>query len=87
MRLREIQLYVAKDKPDAVRRLAARIVAVTEALRTHPRLGRAGDDSGIRELPIGGTPYIVLLLKGPTRHNQHNLAWSTAKAILSFNVS
>ena len=42
------------------KRLATRIVAVVEALRDHPRLGRAGTEPGIRELIIGGTPYIVL---------------------------
>lgn len=37
-----------------------RIVAVVENLREHPHLGRAGVEPGIRELVIGGTPYIVL---------------------------
>jgi len=59
-RLQEIRAYVAKDKPDAAERLATRIVAVVEALRNHPHLGRAGTDPGIRALVIGGTPYIVL---------------------------
>ncbi len=59
-RLREIRAYVARDKPDAAERLAIRIVAVVEALRNHPRLGRAGAEPGIRELVIGGTPYVVL---------------------------
>lgn len=59
-RLQEIRAYVAKDKPDAAERLATRIVAVVEALRNHPHLGRARADPGIRELVIGGTPYIVL---------------------------
>ncbi len=58
--LQEIRAYVAKDKPDAAERLATRIVAVVEALRNYPHLGRAGADPGIRELVIGGTPYIVL---------------------------
>ncbi len=58
--LQEIRAYVAKDKPDAAERLATRIVAVVEALRNHPHLGRAGADPGIRELVIGGAPYIVL---------------------------
>jgi len=40
--------------------LTTRIVAVVEALRDHPYLGRAGAEPGVRELPIGGTPYIVL---------------------------
>jgi addiction module RelE/StbE family toxin len=59
-RLQEIRAYVARDKPDAAERLATRIIAVVEALRNHPRLGRAGTEPGIRELIIGGTPYIVL---------------------------
>jgi toxin ParE1/3/4 len=59
-RLREIRSYVARDKPDAAERLALRIVAMVEALRNHPHLGRVGAEPGIRELVIGSTPYIVL---------------------------
>lgn len=59
-RLQEIRAYVALDKPEAAERLAARIVAVVEALKNHPRMGRAGSSPGVRELVIGGTPYIVL---------------------------
>ena len=59
-RLREIRAYVARDKPEAAERLATRIVAMIEALRSHPHLGRVGSELGVRELVIGGTPYIVL---------------------------
>jgi toxin ParE1/3/4 len=59
-RLQEIRAYVAKDKPVAAERLAIRIVAVIEALRIRPYLGRAGTGAGIRELVIGGTPYVVV---------------------------
>lgn len=59
-RLEEFRAYVAKDKPDAAARLATRIVAVVEALRNQPNLGRVGAEAGIRELVIGGTPYVVL---------------------------
>jgi len=59
-RLREIRAYVARDKPEAAERLALRIVAMLEALRNQPYLGRVGAEPGIRELVIGGTPYIVL---------------------------
>ncbi|PYX73791.1 MAG: type II toxin-antitoxin system mRNA interferase toxin, RelE/StbE family [Acidobacteria bacterium] len=59
-RLQAIRAFAARDKPDAAARLATRIVAVVEALRNHPYLGRAGAEPGIRELVIGGTPYIVL---------------------------
>ncbi len=59
-RLQEIRAYVALDKPAAAERLATRIVAVVEALRNHPHLGRAGAEPGTRELIIGGTPYSIL---------------------------
>jgi toxin ParE1/3/4 len=59
-RLTEIRQYIAADKPAAAGRLAARIVSVVSALRLQPNLGRAGSESGVRELVIGGTPYIVI---------------------------
>ncbi len=59
-RLRQIRSFIAQDKPEAAERLAIRIVAIVEALRTHPHLGRAGAEPGTRELVIGGTPYVVL---------------------------
>jgi len=59
-RLREVRAYVARDKPEAAERLAMRIVAMVEALRNHPHLGRVGAEPGIRELVIGSTPYIIL---------------------------
>jgi len=59
-RLREIHVFVAMDKPEAGERLATRIVALVETLRNHPHLGRTGAEPGIRELVVGGTPYIVL---------------------------
>lgn len=58
-RLREIRDYVARDKPDAAARLATRIVALVEALKEHPYLGRAGSETGVRELVVGGTPYLI----------------------------
>jgi toxin ParE1/3/4 len=58
--LQEIRAYVARDKPAAAERRAMRIVAMLDALRNHPYLGRAGAEPGIRELVIGSTPYIVL---------------------------
>ncbi len=59
-RLDEIHASVALDDPDAAERWTTRIVAVVETLRSHPHLGRAGAEPGVRELVIGGTPYIVL---------------------------
>jgi toxin ParE1/3/4 len=57
--LQEIRAYVAMDKPQAAERLAIRIVAVVELLKDYPHLGRAGAEPGIRELVIGGSPYVV----------------------------
>jgi toxin ParE1/3/4 len=58
-RLREIRAYVAQDNPDAAAKLATRIVSLVEALREHPYLGRAGGEPGVRELVVGGTPYLI----------------------------
>lgn len=60
LRLREIRAYVARDKPEAAERRAMQIVALVEALRNHPHLGRLGAEAGIRELVVGRTPYVVL---------------------------
>lgn len=59
-RLREIRAYVALDKPEAAVRLVTRIVAMVEVLRRFPNSGRAGIEPGVRELVVGGTPYIIL---------------------------
>jgi toxin ParE1/3/4 len=59
-RLREIQAFVARDKPDAAERLVTRIVAMVETLRRFPYAGRAGVEPGDRELVVGGSPYVVV---------------------------
>ena len=59
-RLQQIRAYIAEDKPTAAERTATRIVAVIEALRMYPYLGRAAGETGIRELIIGGTPFSAL---------------------------
>ena len=59
-RLEEIHDYIAKDKADAAQRFATRLVASIEVLKNYPLLGRRGSETDIRELVIGGTPYIVL---------------------------
>lgn len=59
-RLLEIRAFIALDKPGAAERLATRIVTLVETLRRHPHLGRPGAEPGVRELIIGGTPYVVL---------------------------
>lgn len=57
--LQEIRRYIARDKPDAAERFATRIVALVEALKDHPYLGRVGTEPGIHELVVGGTPYLI----------------------------
>jgi len=59
-RLQEIRAYVAMDKSEAADRLVTRIIAVVETLRNHPYLGHAGPHPEIRELVVGGSPYVVL---------------------------
>ena len=77
-RLREIRAYVAKDKPGAAEKLAVRIVSLVEALRSHPHLGRLGSQPGVRELIIGGTPYVVLYRVG-TNRVRINTIWHGAQ--------
>ena len=77
-RLQEVRTYVARDKPEAAARLATRIVAVVEALREHPYLGRVGAKPEIRELVIGGTPYLVLY-RVQGKHVTINTIWHGAQ--------
>ena len=57
--LAEIRSYVERDKPEAARRLAERIVAASEHLAIHPYIGRPGRKAGTREFVIPNTPYII----------------------------
>ena len=59
-RLREIRAFIAQDNPEAAGRVATRLVTIVETLKSHPYLGRAGTETDVRELVVGGTPYIVL---------------------------
>jgi toxin ParE1/3/4 len=59
-RLAEIRSHIALDKPEAAERLALRIVALVETLRDHPYVGRHGTARRTRELPLGGTPFIIV---------------------------
>lgn len=72
-RLGEIKRFVALDKPEAAERLITRIVAMAEVLKTHPNLGRIGNDPGTRELVIAGTPYILIY-----RIRRHRVIVTTA---------
>ena len=65
-RLVEIREFAA-DKPDAASRLATRIVSIVATLAIRPHLGRTGAVPGLREIVIGGTPYIVVYRVGRKR--------------------
>ncbi|HAZ09465.1 MAG TPA: type II toxin-antitoxin system mRNA interferase toxin, RelE/StbE family [Elusimicrobia bacterium] len=57
--LTEIRRYIQRDKPEAARRIAVKIVASASGLARHPRLGHGGRKHGTRELLIPGTPYLI----------------------------
>jgi len=58
-RLREIRACIALDNPSAAERLATRIVILVESLRVHPALGHPASEPNLRQLVVGGTPYII----------------------------
>ena len=57
--LEEARNYIARDKPETARRIAARIVDAVDRLAKQPSLGRPGRIPGTRELIVPGTPYIL----------------------------
>jgi plasmid stabilization system protein ParE len=55
--------FIAAAQPAAAARVAARIVAATDRLTSYPDYGRAAPwdaQQRIRELPVAGTPFVVL---------------------------
>lgn len=52
-----IEDYIAQDKPDAARRVAAHLVSTVEYLAEFPHLGKPGRRPGTRSLV--SSPYIV----------------------------
>jgi addiction module RelE/StbE family toxin len=55
-----IRHYIAKDKPLAAARVAARIRSSANRLAFAAESGRSGRIPGTRELVIPGLPYILL---------------------------
>ena len=51
--------YISEDNPRSAASVARRILDAAELLTTQPQIGRPGRITGIRELVISGTPYIV----------------------------
>ena len=54
-----IRDYIARDNPRAADRVIARIRSAAQLLAAEPMIGRAIPDSGIRQWPVRGVPYIL----------------------------
>jgi toxin ParE1/3/4 len=57
--LEEAAEYIARDNPQAARKMVKRIWETAKLLAEQPDAGRAGRVPGTRELIIGGTPFIL----------------------------
>lgn len=55
--LNEIGDYIAKDNPDAARRVIQTIRQTVDLLRDNPDMGRRGHLNGTREIVIPRLPY------------------------------
>jgi toxin ParE1/3/4 len=58
--LAALRAFIAREDPQAARRMALRILdRVETTLSKHPEIGRPGRVSGTRELVVPHTPYIA----------------------------
>jgi toxin ParE1/3/4 len=57
--LESIRAYIARDNPNAARRVVERIEQVAGRLENFPYSGRPGP-RGVRLLSVPGLPYIVI---------------------------
>ena len=55
----EIQNHIARDNPQASKRIAIRVTETAEALRLHPFSGRIWR-SALRIRVVSGTPYLIV---------------------------
>ena len=58
--LHQIWLYIAEDSPARATAMLSLLRLAALRLDQFPRLGRAGDQPGMRELVVAGTPYVIL---------------------------
>ena len=58
--LDDIVKWIAKDSPEAARRVLEKILQTIEQLAAFPRLGRAGRARGTYERVVAGTQYIIV---------------------------
>lgn len=57
--LAHLREYIARDNPNAAKRIASALLEAVERLAQLPNLGRPGRVAGTRELVVPGTPYII----------------------------
>ena len=57
--LLEIREYIARQRPPAAERIAAKIVETVDRLEHYPKIGRPGRVARTRELVVPGTPFLV----------------------------
>ena len=57
--LADIADYIARDSPDAAKRIVSRLWSAVRSLARQPEMGRPGRVYGTRELIVSGTPFIV----------------------------
>lgn len=55
----EIADYIGQDKPQAAKRMVARLWKAVRSLVANPERGRPGRVQGTRELIVADTPFIV----------------------------
>jgi toxin ParE1/3/4 len=60
LHLHEAYDYIQLDKPSAAARMAERIEATAEHLRLFPQMGRPSKRPKTRELPVPGTPFVLV---------------------------
>jgi toxin ParE1/3/4 len=57
--LSDICDYIMRDRPDAAKQVASKILQQVESLVDNPHIGRKGRIAGTRELVIGRYPYSI----------------------------
>lgn len=58
--LDQIAAWIAKQNPDAARRVLERILATIAQLGAFPHISRPGRANSTRERVVAGTPYIIV---------------------------
>ena len=57
--LAHLREYIARDNPNAAKRIASALLEAIERLAQLPNLGRPGRVAGTRELVVPRVPYII----------------------------